>query len=326
MKKQILKLVLIFVSIMTIKSTVLSQRILVPSDTLNKTRKNIALVGIGTIYTTFSYGLYTTWYQKYEMSPFHTFNDSREWQGMDKMGHIYMAYIQGDVCYSVSRWTGVKEKKSILVGALSGILFQSTLEMMDGFSEKWGFSWADMAANIGGTSLFTAQQYYWGEQRISLKMNSIPVNYPSHPILSTNLGNTSSLKNRGESLYGNTFIEQLLKDYNAQAYWLSVNVRSFAPEWHRWPKWLNIAVGYGADNLYGGFENSWTEGNDTYRLAESQYPRNRQFYIGFDIDPRHLGLKNPLLRTLSRSFSLFKIPSPALEINGQGQLTFHLFR
>jgi uncharacterized protein YfiM (DUF2279 family) len=322
-----IKFITTLLSILCIQYSALSQKWLVPSDTLNQKRANIALIGTGTIYTTFSYGLYNTWYKKFETSPFHTFNDSREWQGMDKMGHIYMAYIQGDVCYSIARWTGLRENKSILTGALCGILFQSTLEMMDGFSAKWGFSWADMGANIAGTSLFSAQQYFWGQQRISLKMNSIPIQYSQTPF-SPEIPNqnSSSLKERASSLYGKSYLERFLKDYNAQTYWLSINVRSFAPEWNQWPKWLNIALGYGAENLYGGFENSWNESIDTYRLSTNAFPRNRQFYIGFDLDPRYFGIKNPLLRSLSRSLSLFKMPSPALEINGQGQLTFHLFR
>ena len=40
---------------------------------------------------------------------------------------------------------------------------------MDGFSEEWGGSWVDFAANAAGTSLLVGQELLWGEQRIKLK-------------------------------------------------------------------------------------------------------------------------------------------------------------
>jgi hypothetical protein len=92
-----------------------------------------------------------------------------------------------------------------------------------------------------------------------------------------------------------------------------------------WPAWLNIAIGYGAQNLYGGYENEWEVDGVSYRLDE-QYDRYQQFYLGFDLDMTRIKTDNYLLKGLLRMFNIFKLPSPAIEINTRGELAFHLFR
>ena len=53
-------------------------------------------------------------------------------------------------------------------------------------------------------------------------------------------------------------VERMLKDYNGQTYWLSANLKSFF-QGSNIPAWLNVAVGYGADGMFGGFENKWID-------------------------------------------------------------------
>jgi hypothetical protein len=43
----------------------------------------------------------------------------------------------------------------------------------------------------------------------------------------------------------------MLKDYNGQTYWLSVNLHSFY-KGSKIPKWLNLAIGYGANGMLTG--------------------------------------------------------------------------
>lgn len=304
----------------------MAQQFFVPSDTLNPKRFNLALGFAATTYAGFSIGLYNIWYRKFERGRFHLFNDWGEWENMDKLGHVHSAYFQGVMCYKGAKWTGLSDKKSILTGMIAGTLFQSTIEMMDGFSTKWGFSLADMGANIAGTGIFAAQQYYWNDQRISLKVSSIPISYNDESILSLDGLAFSSLSERADNLYGRSFLERFLKDYNAQTYWASVNVHSFLKEGNKWPKWLNVAIGYGAENMFGGYSNQWTNNGATFTADPILYPRQRQFYIGFDVDFPKLRPKNPLLKTLCSVINIFKVPSPALEINTEGQVKFHFFR
>ena len=303
-----------------------AQHFLIPADSLNKKRFHTALTFAASTYTGFSIGLYNIWYRKFDQEAFHLFNDWEEWEQMDKAGHVHTAYLQGVLCYKGARWTGLDKKNSILTGMICGTLFQSTIEVMDGFSSKWGFSIGDVGANLVGTGIFATQQYYWDEQRISLKVSSIPINHPSEIILSTDGSKQTSLDDRSKSLYGTNYFERFLKDYNAQTYWASINVHSFLQKGNRWPKWLNIALGYGAENMYGGFNNTWDENGTSYTLNTSQYPRYRQFYIGIDVDLPKLNPSSPFLKTVCSVFNVFKMPLPALEINTEGRIVFHLFR
>ena len=92
-----------------------------------------------------------------------------EWKQVDKVGHIYTAYLQGVLCYKGAQWVGLSEGQSIATGIICGSLFQTTIEVMDGFSTQWGFSIGDFAANALGVGAFALQQKYWGEQRILMQ-------------------------------------------------------------------------------------------------------------------------------------------------------------
>ena len=306
--------------------TISCQSFFTPSDPLNKKRVYVAAGSTAVVSSSFAIGLYNTWYKKYPRQGFHLFNDWDEWAFMDKAGHLHTAYFQSLLCYKGAKWTGINKKNSIITGVICGMLFQSTIEVFDGFSSKWGFSITDMVANLSGSATFAFQQHYWNDQRIRIKISSIPINYSKAPILSDDYKAVSSLSNRAASLFGRTYFESFLKDYNAQTYWASVNIHSFFPEGNNWPKWLNLAFGYGAQNLYGGYKNSWAEGSNTFSLNSADYPRYNQFFLSFDLDFNKLNTKNPFLKTLFSGLNIFKIPSPTIEINTEGRIVFHLFK
>ena len=293
-----------------------------PSPIYHKKRFNTALVASSTIYAGFSYGLYNTWYRQYESESFHFFDDGGEWENIDKLGHLYTAYFQGVLCYKGAKWTGVTENQAIMTGLICGALFQTTIEVMDGFSSKWGFSLTDMAANTLGLASFGLQQKYWGEQRILFKVSSWPKSYENISLVSSDGTTMSDLNTRVEDLFGVNYFENFLKDYNAQTIWASVNVDSFLPEDNNWPNWLNIAVGYSAENMFGGFENEWEIDGKTFRLDSNQ-DRYKQLIIGTDIDLSRIKVKNHFLKSVLSVFNIFKIPSPAIEINGRGEVHFH---
>jgi len=296
-----------------------------PSDTFNQKRFNYALGISAATYTGFSIGLYHAWYKQYPQEGFHFFDDGGEWNNMDKIGHVYTSYFQGVLCYKGAKWTGLSENKSIWVGAICGSLFQSTIEVMDGFSTEWGFSLYDMGANLAGIGIYAWQQKHWKDQRITLKVSSIPKSYPDHLVIG-NEGTGISLQDRADDLFGSSFAEKYLKDYNAQTYWASVNIHSFMPKGNRWPSWLNVAFGYGADNMFGGFENKWETDGERFEVDAELFPRIHQFYLGFDIDLTRIRTKNNFLKGVLSMFNIFKMPSPALEINSRGEFTFHILR
>lgn len=303
-----------------------SATFLTPADTFHKGRFWTA-AGAGTlIYGGFAYGLYQSWYKDYELTGFHTFNDLHEWQQMDKMGHLFTTHFEANLLYSGARWAGVKPKVAAWTAVGASLWLQTTVEVMDGFSKKWGFSWADMAFNVAGAGLFIGQEYLWGEQRILMKVSSdITKTYPPLRVFSDDGMYSTTLEQRARSLYGSSFGEKFIKDYNAQTIWASVNLKSFAGPQSNWPDWLNIAFGYGAENMYGGFDNRWTdpESGSEIRLSDAGFPRFRQYYLSLDIDLSRIKTKSRVLSTLFRCLNYVKIPAPALEVNGLGGVKGH---
>ncbi|MBE2246110.1 MAG: DUF2279 domain-containing protein [Candidatus Competibacteraceae bacterium] len=235
-------------------------------------------------------GLNYLWYEGYPRSSFHVFNDNHEWMGMDKAGHAYTAYVSGAICSDLLRWAGVKRKTAIWTGGTAGFVYLSAIEILDGFSEQWGFSWGDMIANASGSALYITQQLLWDEQRFQFKFSYWPSEYP---------------KQRPE-LLGSNFAENILKDYNAQTYWLSCNIWSFLPNRNqrKFPKWLNVSVGYGANGMLGGAFNP---------IPFEHIQRYHQFYLSLDLDLTKIPTRSKAVRTLLKTLNYIKFPAPTLE-------------
>lgn len=275
-------------------------------------KKRIALVaGAHAALWAGSYiALNEAWYADYPKSSFHFFNDNKEWNQVDKAGHVWTTYQVSRLSTALWRWSGCNRRTSTWLGGLSGIAYQSIIEIQDGFSSEWGFSWGDMAANITGAALFVSQQLSWHEQRIVIKMSYWPYDY-----------NTPDLLNRRNQLFGKSTAERLLKDYNSQTFWISANLQSLLRE-SQLPSWLNIAAGYKSEGMFGGFENKWTdkEGNPFDR---TDIPRVRRFFIAPDIDLTRIRTNSKWVRSLLSVLNTIKIPAPALELNSRGKLRAH---
>lgn len=300
-----------------------STNFFVPADSLDKKRFYTGL-GISVIsYTGTTIGLYNTWYKQFERRNFHLFNDWNEWKNMDKLGHAYTSYSLANIGYQGARWTGIPEKGRLWVAGVGSTAVQLAIEVMDGFSSKWGFSISDLGFNTLGTATFITQQKLWNEQRIRIKMFSFPKDYPSVILNSQSGLNQSSLQNRVSNLYGNSFHEKFLKDYNAQSLWVSANLKSFFPK-SKIPNWLGFALGYSAENMFGGFDNEWTEGDDIYSLNEIDFPRHHQWILSLDIDLDRIKAKSYFWQMFLSLLNQFKFPAPAIEYNSLGEWKFHL--
>ena len=213
------------------------------SSQLNKKRKNIVIAGNIAVYGGTMAALYTAWYKDYPKSSFHSFNDFKEWGQMDKFGHIYSAYTESRLSIDVWKWAGLSRKKSIWIGGLSGPVYQTAIEILDGFSEEWGWSWTDFSANLVGGGIVISQELLWDEQRFQLKTSFHRKRY-----------NDPELNSRTNKLFGNSSAERFLKDYNGQTYWLSTSIKPFFPS-SKIPAWLQISVGTGIEGYFGAFEN-----------------------------------------------------------------------
>ena len=254
--------------------------------------------------------LSAAWYKDYPRTSFQTFNDAGEWLQVDKVGHAWTAYQTSRFTTNMWRWAGVEDNKALLYGTGSSLLYMLSIEYLDGHSSEWGWSWGDVGADFFGAALYAGQELGWKEQKISFKFSAHYKNYEG-----------TDLKRRADNLYGSTFQGRLLKDYNAQTYWLSANVKSFFTKTDL-PAWLNIAFGYGAEGMFGGYENiahSKTDGSVTFERRDIK--RYRQWYLAPDVDLTKIKTRSKLLKSVFSAFNILKFPSPALEFsNGKFKL------
>ncbi len=293
------------------------------ADTFNKGRFWTTF-GIGAVsYTGAVVGLNQIWYSQYPRSSFQLFNDWDEWNKMDKFGHSLSAYQEARGTFGLMQWAGVNRKNSLWFAIGLSTLYQTTLEVLDGHSAEWGFSLHDVAFNTLGTGLFVAQELAWKDQRIIVKISSSGVSYPQQPIYSLDGSQRTTFQEKATELYGESLSERFFKDYNGQTIWLSANISSFVKTHERFPKWLNVAVGVGAENLYGGTDNIWETDENTFVIDPVLYPRYQQYYLSLDIDFTKIKTKNNFLRTALFVLNLIKMPAPALEVNSLGRVRFH---
>ena len=257
----------------------------------------------GTLYVASLTGLYFAWYKDYPQTTFHLFNDDSEWMQVDKCGHAITAFYISRIGYSTYRWAGVTETKAAWFGGLFGFAYMLNIEILDGFSSQWGFSLGDFTANTLGSAIFVAQRLAWHQQRFSLKYSFHQTQYAQFR----------------PDLLGDNLIQHMIKDYNGHSYWISGNISSFLPDRSKFPRWINVAVGYGAEGMTGAFGNS----ADHNGQQIPPFPRYRKFFLSLDIDLTRIRTKSAILKGIFTVVSFIKIPAPTLEYNTLGQFKVH---
>ncbi|MCP9236461.1 DUF2279 domain-containing protein [Lewinella sp. JB7] len=280
-----------------------------PAESFNRTRfYTSAGIGAGA-YLGFGVGLYSIWYKGYELEGFHTFNDWPEWEQMDKVGHVFTAYFFNRSAFAGLRWAGVKRPAARYTALGVANLLQATIETMDGFSSNWGFSLSDMGANLAGSLVFTVQDILWREQRILIKVSNDFRPVPDVPVV-RNDGTTGNLGYVVRERFGGNPFERFLKDYNTQTIWLSVNPAAFIPK-SPLPQWLNIAVGYGVEDVYGAYGNVWKE--DGVGFSYRPDDRRRQWFLSPDLYLSRIPTKKRWVRLALGILDFIKVPAPTLE-------------
>lgn len=259
------------------------------SNGFNSKRFTTVMIGETTLASAVTIGLQYLWYKKYPKSRFHFFDDNDEWLQMDKMGHATTAYNISAVQYNLMRWSGVNRATSQWIGGATGLAYLLLIEIMDGFSAQWGFSKGDLAADIFGSTFFTAQQGLWNEQKIQMRFSfhkSIFAKY-----------NPDEL--------GANFPQRLIKDYNAQSYWFSFNIHSFLEKGNNFPGWINADFGYGADGMTGAVTNP----KEVHGNPIPTFDRNRKFFFGMDG-----AFTKPGTIPFPSWINIFRIPTPVIEL------------
>jgi hypothetical protein len=253
--------------------------------------KKVALYG-GVGYAAGITALSVAWYGENGFENFKVFNDNGQWNQLDKFGHAFTTYQLARGGYDILRRTELSEKEALYWATGLSFALLLPIEILDGFSPDYGFSYGDLVANAIGSGLFLGEQLLWKEQRIKYKFSFYPSQFA---------------KLRPEVL-GENFVQQVFKDYNGQTYWLSFDIHAFMKK-SRFPKWLNIAAGYGATGMVYATE---VENN------MNGFSSYRQYYLGIDFDFSYIKTNKRWLNTLLFLADMIKWPAPAIEINKNG--------
>lgn len=259
--------------------------------------KKVALYG-GIGYAVGLTTLSAAWYGENGFDKFKFFNDNTEWNQVDKFGHAFSTYQITNIGYNVLRRTELSDKEAVFWAAGISFAMFIPIEILDGFSPDYGFSWGDIAANAIGSGIYLGEHLLWKEQRIKMKFSFRQTEYAAY---------------RPEIL-GKNYLQQMLKDYNGQTYWFSFDVHAFAKQ-SKFPKWLNLAAGYGANGMvYAREAENNANGFQSYR----------QYFLGIDFDLSYIKTNKRWLKTVLFFADMIKWPAPAIEINKNG-VKGHLF-
>lgn len=275
-----------------------AQEVTFQKDSLDKKKLRQYVIFSSVAYGGGLIALDQIWYSGHDRESFHFFNDNREWKQIDKLGHFYTAYQLSHLGIKALRHTGVRKGKAYFWGGMSGLMALTPIEVLDGFSAEYGASWGDIIANVSGSALVTGQYMLWDELRIHVKYSYTP----------------NSIAQQRPDVLGNGFHEEMIKNYNGMTYWLSFDLYRLLGEESHFPKWLNIAVGYGGEGMISGSDAaSKALGYDPYR----------QYYVALDLDLTHIPTNSKFVKALLYFVNMIHLPSPALEYNRKGGLVFH---
>jgi hypothetical protein len=260
---------------------------------VKKKSLRIVAVSAAATYTAGLAGLNHLWYKDSGRQRFRFFNDNAEWKQMDKAGHFYSSFHLSHGFSRGLKHFNVEAAKSDLTGALLGFAVLVPIEVFDGFSDAYGASVGDLGADAAGALFYYGQARLWNEVRL-------------HPKFSFRY---SPYAERRPELLGKG-MERILKDYNGQTYWLSIDADKF----FRFPKWLNISVGYGASGM--------VYARDEQHIGNGLPTPFRRYFLSLDFDVQAIRTRSKAVKTILFVVNMIRIPSPAIEFS-QHEVRFH---
>ncbi len=260
---------------------------------ISRGRLGVVLAGVALYDAAFYLTLKKPWWSG-EPSDFHVVHD---WWGnysleVDKLAHAFAGQSMALVSAGAYQWAGMSRRQALFWGGVTGTLTLTQVEVLDGYTKKFGFSPPDYVANVIG-AFYPLAQHVWRPLRaLSFKMSYHGARL--EPNAYEGLGEPNRLE-----------------DYSRQTYWLALHVESVLPRAVRdvWPTWLQVAAGYGVD---GAFRQDRSE-------------RRREYYLGLDFDPSRIDTGSAFLDALLAPFRYVHLPAPCIRFRGDGTRVFALY-
>jgi len=213
-------------------------------------------------------------------APFHFEEDLVYGLNVDKFGHFFGATLMEFALSKTLVWANVSEQSALYLGSAGALLFQTYVEVEDGFS-TWGFDRVDFASDLAG-SLWPIARYHIP----SLRYVDMKLSY--HP--SSLLGKPGGTGFKGQK-------HLMIDDYEGQTIWFSLKVGQLLPSQIRsiWPEFLGLSLGYGVREVVGP---------NPYRV----------YFLAPDIDAtKIIPPSTPFLKTLGEALNFVHLPLPAVQ-------------
>ncbi len=269
----------------------------IPNKDSNNTKKKIINIGVPSAALISLVGINEIWYKNYPRSGFHFFDDFKEWNGMDKIGHACTSYQLNKVSHTLFEKNNIKNP--LLKSSLYTFGYMLGVELLDGYSTEWGFSIYDVIGNGLGTLLYSFQEYKLKNQPFKFKFSSQETPYAScRP-----------------SILGENRLQQIFKDYNGQTYWITFNYNEL---WNKKIKlfdYVDFAVGYSINGFTGGHNNPEIASCDCIISECNNLKRTSQFIFSMDLNASKIKKNHPIIGKFLLPFDIVKIPFPAFIIN-----------
>lgn len=239
-------------------------------------RKNVITYGL------VAHSVFTTYveYQWWWKGDYHPFQYRVEGflnnysLGVDKVGHFYTSHFYFTVLHNLMGWGGYDESTNLWVSTMVPALYALSIEIGDGYS-TYQFAPDDLALNLLGIGYGILQVKYPFFGNFKIKWSYFP-----------------------SATHLNTFKHPFSDDYDDHIYWISVNVHNLLPRpvGNYWPKFLNVAFGYGGQNISKG----------------SSGPQLRKFAISLDYNLTTIPLEGETWDVVKNIVDLFHFPAPGV--------------
>lgn len=223
------------------------------------------------------HGLLNDLWWKGTKVPFHinSEQDYRYALNSDKFGHATFAFLASKTYHKLFQWCGMSEEASAWGGFGVATAYQTYIEVRDGYSRDYGFSWGDITANTIGAGLPILQHYVPEARAFNLQLSF----YPS-------------------AAFRNGEYNAIIDDYTSTTHWLSFSLYNFLPKqmqvWY--PQWLNLAVGHSVENLDG------------------KGAGNHVLYISIDWNLSKINGLPTWLKDIFEILHVYHLPAPAVRI------------
>ncbi|MEW6511550.1 MAG: DUF2279 domain-containing protein [Bacteroidota bacterium] len=210
-------------------------------------------------------------------APFHVQEDLVYARNIDKLGHFYGANVATFILSRGFRWANMTDRASLIWGAVGSSIFQTYIEVEDGFSAYWGFDRVDFAADMLGAWYPVLQDLLPPLQSVNMRFSYLP----------KSAGSRGAIPGQQHNLFD---------DYEGQTLWLTLTMKDILPDgvarW--WPGFLCLSVGVAVrDN----------NSPDRYLV----------WYLAPDLDmTKIIPPDTPFLKTLGEALNFIHFPMPAV--------------